>query len=84
MDNPSSAETFGINRQILTGGKTLPHSQPEEIGSQNNTAVNTLVNTNASDNSFQSIDQLFVGAFPSWDLLPQTGFVRRIKRPNTF
>lgn len=26
--------------------------------------------------------QLFVGAFPKWDLLPQTGFVRRIKKSN--
>ena len=24
--------------------------------------------------------QFFVGEFPEWDLLPQTGFVRRIKK----
>lgn len=33
-------------------------------------------------NQINDNNQFFVGEFPEWDLLPQTGFVRRIKKSN--
>jgi len=29
------------------------------------------------------VNQFFVGEFPEWDLLPQSGFIRRIKKSKT-
>lgn len=35
---------------------------------------------NPVQNHISETNQFFVGEFPEWDLLPQSGFVRRIKK----
>ncbi|MDO5652024.1 MAG: hypothetical protein Q4G13_07835 [Moraxella sp.] len=63
---------------------TTPRTLLGTLPDTNNAADNTDKATDDTAHKRQAplsqpADELFVGAFPAWDLLPKSGFVRRVR-----